>query len=283
MTDQAGLSGSDGSVLDPIVAIRNRVMLEPDQAVTVDIVSGMAESRDVAVCLVEKYRDRHLADRVFELTWTHSQVVLQQLNASEADSQLYARLASVVIHADGRLRGEPSVLMKNRRGQSGLWGYAISGDLPIVLLQIMDATHIDLVRQLVQAHAYWRLKGLVVDLVIWNEDHAGYRQQLQEQIMGLIASDVGASVIDRPGASSYGQPSRSRAKTGACSNRLPRGDHRQPGNAGGAARPSSSGRAAHPLAHPGQHAAAAGSDATDTGTRGADPRQRAGRLQCRRA
>ena len=199
MTDQAGLSGSDGSVLDPIVAIRNRVMLEPDQAVTVDIVSGMAESRDVAVCLVEKYRDRHLADRVFELTWTHSQVVLQQLNASEADSQLYARLASVVIHADGRLRGEPSVLMKNRRGQSGLWGYAISGDLPIVLLQIMDATHIDLVRQLVQAHAYWRLKGLVVDLVIWNEDHAGYRQQLQEQIMGLIASDVGASVIDRPG------------------------------------------------------------------------------------
>ena len=78
-------------------------------------------------------------------------------------------------------------------------GYAISGDLPIVLLQIMDATHIDLVRQLVQAHAYWRLKGLVVDLVIWNEDHAGYRQQLQEQIMGLIASDVGASVIDRPG------------------------------------------------------------------------------------
>ncbi len=199
MTDQIALSGSDGSVLDPIVAIRNRVTLDPDQAVTVDIVSGIAESRDMAVSLVEKYQDRHLADRVFELTWTHSQVVLQQLNAGEADAQLYARLASVVIHADGRLRGEASVLMKNRRGQSGLWGYAISGDLPIVLLQIMDAAHIDLVRQLVQAHAYWRLKGLVVDLVIWNEDHAGYRQQLQDQIMGLIATDVGASVIDRPG------------------------------------------------------------------------------------
>jgi cyclic beta-1,2-glucan synthetase len=55
------------------------------------------------------------------------------------------------------------------------------------------------VRQLVQAHAYWRLKGLAVDLVIWNEDHAGYRQQLQEQIMGLIASGVEASLIDRPG------------------------------------------------------------------------------------
>ena len=40
-----------------------------------------------------------------------------------------------------------------------------------------DVANIDLVRQLVQAHAYWRLKGLAVDLVIWNEDHAGYRQR----------------------------------------------------------------------------------------------------------
>jgi cyclic beta-1,2-glucan synthetase len=44
----------------------------------------------------------------------------------------------------------------------------------------------------VQAHAYWRLKGLAVDLVIWNEDRAGYRQQLQDQILGLIAAGVEA-------------------------------------------------------------------------------------------
>ena len=93
----------------------------------------------------------------------------------------------------------PACSCKNRRGQSGLWGYAISGDLPIVLLQIGDAANIDLVRQLVQAHAYWRLKGLAVDLVIWNEDRAGYRQVLQDQIMGLIAAGVEAHVIDRPG------------------------------------------------------------------------------------
>src|SRR5208337_4639607 len=80
-----------------------------------------------------------------------------------------------------------------------LWGYSISGDLPIVLLQIGDPANIDLVGQLVQAHAYWRRKGLAVDLVIWNEDHAGYRQLLQEQIMGLIAAGVEANVTERPG------------------------------------------------------------------------------------
>ncbi len=89
--------------------------------------------------------------------------------------------------------------LRNRRGQSGLWSYAISGDLPIVLLQIGDAENIELVRQLVQAHAYWRLKGLAVDLVIWNEDRGGYRQVLQDQIMGLIAAGIEAHAIDRPG------------------------------------------------------------------------------------
>jgi len=198
--DEAGrLSGTDGSVLDPIVAIRHRIVLEPEQSVTIDLVTGIAETRAMALGLIEKYQDRHLADRVFELTWTHSQVVLRQLNATEADAQLYARLAGSVIHANASLRADASVLIRNQRGQSGLWGYAISGDLPIVLLQIGDAANIDLVRQLVQAHAYWRLKGLVVDLVIWNEDHAGYRQRLQDQIMGLIASGIEASVIDRPG------------------------------------------------------------------------------------
>jgi cellobiose phosphorylase len=199
MSGSAALSGSQGSVLDPIVAIRYRITLDPEESATINIVSGIGDTRDVCMGLVEKYQDRRLANRVFELAWTHSQVLLRQINATEADAQLYGHLASSVIYANSSLRADPSVLTKNRHGQSGLWGYSISGDLPIVLLQIADPANIDLVRQLVQAHAYWRLKGLAVDLVIWNEDHAGYRQLLHEQIMGLIAAGIEANVTDRPG------------------------------------------------------------------------------------
>ncbi len=193
------LSGSEGSVLDPIVAIRTRITLDPEQSASIDMVTGIGESRDAALSLVGKYHDQRLADRVFELAWTHSQVVLCQINATESDAQLYARLANSILYANASLRADAGILIKNRRGQSGLWGYAISGDLPIVLLRIGATANIDLVRQLVQAHAYWRLKGLAVDLLIWNEDHAGYRQLLQEQIIGLIAAGVEAHVADRPG------------------------------------------------------------------------------------
>jgi len=151
------------------------------------------------MALVKKYQDRYLADRVFELAWTHSQVLLRQINATEADAQIYGRLASPIIYASSTLRARSSLLLKNFRGQSGLWGYSISGDLPIVLLRIAEQTNMMLVRQLIQAHAYWRLKGVAVDLVIWNEDCAGYRQIIHDQIMGLIAAGVEVSLTDRPG------------------------------------------------------------------------------------
>jgi cellobiose phosphorylase len=193
------LTDSEGSVLDPIVAIRSTVVIGPNETARVHVVTGMAETRDGALGLIEKYYDRHLADRVLELAWTHSQVVLRQLDAAEGDTQLYGRLASSILYANPLLRAPGSVIARNRRGQSGLWGYSISGDVPIVLLRVGDVAHMPLVRQLVQAHAYWRVKGLTADLVIWNEDQSGYRQVLQDQIMGVIASRAEANLLDRPG------------------------------------------------------------------------------------
>ena len=199
MRGSSGLSDSEGSVLDPIVAIRQRIILDPKNSATIISVTGVAETRDACLDLVGKYQERHLADRVFDLAWTHSQVLLRQINATETDAQLFGRLAASIIYANSSLRAGPGALIENRRGQSGLWGYSVSGDLPIVLLQIENLNNIDLARQLVQAHAYWHLKGLLVDLVIWNEDHAGYRQLLHEQIMGFIAAGTETNVTDRPG------------------------------------------------------------------------------------
>jgi len=199
MVDEAALSDSDGSVLDPVVAIRFRIELAPEQVAMVDMVYGVGGDREACADLIDKYRDRRLADRVFDLAWTHSQVVRRQINASQAEAQLYERLAGLMVYAHPLLRADTEVLLQNQRGQSGLWGHAISGDLPIVLLKITDADNIELVRQMVQAHAYWRLKGLRADLVIWNESMSGYRQQLQEQILGMVSADPESNILDRPG------------------------------------------------------------------------------------
>jgi cyclic beta-1,2-glucan synthetase len=78
--------------------------------------------------------------------------------------------------------------MNIRKGQSSLWPYGISGDLPIISLVIRNEKHIDLVRQLLKAHEYWSIKGLKVDLVILNLQETSYIQPLQDAARDLISS-----------------------------------------------------------------------------------------------
>ena len=193
------LSNTEGSVLDPIVAIRRTLTLSPDESATVQIISGVADTREAALALLEKYCDRHFVERAFEMAWFQSQEVLRHLNATEADAQVYGRLASSVIYGNALRRAAPGIIARNQLGQSGLWRFGISGDLPIVLLRIGDLNRIDLVKQVLQAHAYWRMKGLAADLVIVNEDFSGYRAVLQDLIMGLINAGPEAQVLDKPG------------------------------------------------------------------------------------
>ncbi len=193
------LSNTAGPVLDPIVAIRRTLTLSPDESASVQIISGVADTREAALALLEKYCDRHFVERAFEMAWFQSQEVLRHLNAAEADAQIYGRLANSVIYGNALRRAAPGVIARNQLGQSGLWRFGISGDLPIVLLHIGNVNRIGLVKQVLQAHAYWRMKGLAADLVIVNEDFSGYRAILQDLIMGLINAGPEAQVLDKPG------------------------------------------------------------------------------------
>ena len=149
--------------------------------------------------MIEKYHNPRMADRAFDLAWTHSQVTLRHLNATDGEAQIYARLAGSLIYSNPARRAQPSVLLRNRRGQSALWSYGISGDVPIILLLISDLENIEIVQQIIRAHSYWRMKGLAADLVILNEDSSVYRQPLQERILGMIASGMEAQLLDKPG------------------------------------------------------------------------------------
>ena len=178
---------------DPQRFIRRVVTLAAGEEVTVDLVLGVASTREEALRLVDKYGDRHGADAAFELAWTASQALLRQLDIAELDAGLYARLAGAVLYPNRALRAEPAVIARNRLGRASLWPYGMSGDLPIVLVHVRDSVNLDLVRQLVQAHGYWRRKGLAVDLVVW------YADTLQRQVARLVASGTREEAGDGPG------------------------------------------------------------------------------------
>ncbi len=199
MEDWGPLSGTAGPVLDPCAALRRAVELPSDGSARLDLIIGTAPTREAAMALVAKYQDHRMADRIFEVAATHSRAVLSYLGASEAEIQRYEQMASAVIFPIGVFRAPGGILRRNRKGQSGLWEYSISGDLPIVLLRVSHADNLYLVRDLLRMHAYWRMMGLQTDLVIWNEDVSGYRRVLNDKILDLIAAGTEAQLAEKPG------------------------------------------------------------------------------------
>ena len=110
-------------------------------------------------------------------------------------------------------------------GRPALWAHGISGDLPIVLVRIDEAEDLDIVRQLLRAHEYWRLKLLDVDLVILNEHGATYAQDLHDSLESPRADEPVHPGPRRPSGPRRGlHPARRpalRTRTARCSRAPP--------------------------------------------------------------
>jgi cyclic beta-1,2-glucan synthetase len=193
------LSGTVGSVLDPVFALRKTVRLAPHSRISVTFVTGLANSRAEAMNLIGKYRSTYTFAREAEFAWTQSRVQLRHLNVSTAKAHLYQKLGGRILYLDSALRPSSHSLSQNSRMQSNLWTYGISGDLPIVLVQIVDEKDMPMVRELLHAHEYLRLKGLVFDLVILNERSASYIQSLQEEILRQVRMSGSHALLDKAG------------------------------------------------------------------------------------
>jgi cyclic beta-1,2-glucan synthetase len=184
--DGRPLSNTVGTVLDPIFALRRRVRVAPGATVRVTFWTLVAETREAVLDLVDKHRDAPAFERAGTLAWTQAQVQLHHLGIDPDAAGLFQRIAGHLLYAGPALRPSSDTILRGSGGQPGLWSTGISGDLPIVLLRVAETEHVDLARQLLQAHEYWRLKLLAVDLVILNERASSYIQDLQIALEALV-------------------------------------------------------------------------------------------------
>ncbi|MDP2310184.1 MAG: glucoamylase family protein [Pseudomonadota bacterium] len=190
------LSNTVGAVLDPIFSLRRRVTLAPGQTAKVTFTTLVGANRERVLALCDTYRDVGMFERTLGQAWTHAQVQLRHLGIDPEEAQLYQRLASRVLYAGRAMRAAKEVLERNRLGQSALWRFGISGDRPLLLGRIANMEDRDLVRQLVHAHCYWKMKGLSIDLVILNEQFHTYGQDLHEDLEGLVRASHFAGVLN---------------------------------------------------------------------------------------
>jgi cyclic beta-1,2-glucan synthetase len=184
--DGRPLSNTVGSVLDPVMSLRRTVRIPAGATARVAFSTIVASTREQVVELADKYRGPTTVERTLALAWTQAQVQLHHLGIDLDEAHLFQRLANAVVYFDASSRPSSDVLGRSTLELSALWAYGISGDLPIVLVRIDEAEDLQIVRQMLRAHEYWRLKLLFADLVIVNEKSSSYAQELQISLEGLV-------------------------------------------------------------------------------------------------
>jgi cyclic beta-1,2-glucan synthetase len=185
------LEGTVGAVADPAFVMRRRLSIEPGERIHLIAATGVAETKEQAIEIVQQLSQEQQVERAFQLAWTRSQIELQHLHITSADVAVFQLLAGRVLY-NAPLRAErENNIAANQKGQQGLWAYGVSGDRPIIIVRIADTTNLPFINKLLIGYEYLRHNGIFTDLVIWNESASGYQQNLQEALRRTMEQVVG--------------------------------------------------------------------------------------------
>ncbi len=199
MESDGGLSGSAGNVSDPILSLRKTIRLNPGEKKQMTFSIGWASTREEAVQLADLYDNPKAAEREFNMSTVYSDIELEHLGITPKQAHYFQKLASYLIYHNSEYRAGKDILVKNRRLQSGLWAYGISGDMPLLVFRINQPDQLKSVRTLLKAHSFWKHKGLEAELLFLNDHPPSYSDELQESINHLIESSLEAHIFHKKG------------------------------------------------------------------------------------
>ncbi|MBF7083236.1 glycosyl transferase family 36 [Desulfallas sp. Bu1-1] len=189
------LRGSVGSVADPVLIMRRRLSIEPGEQVQLFAITAVADTKEEAVDIAGRFSGDLVVERTFQLAWNRSQIELRHLHITAAEAMAFQTFAGRVLYTPPLKQERKLCIAANLKGQSGLWAYGISGDLPIILVRIENRANLPFVAKILIGYDYLRRLGLHFDLVILNESAGGYQEDLREALRRAVEHGV-----DRYGA-----------------------------------------------------------------------------------
>ena len=181
----ARLTNSAGFTMDPVAALRARVRVPARRKVSLTFWTVTAANRIDVGREMLRFQQPDSFQRQATLSWTRSQVQTRHVGLSLAEAAGVQKLARHLLFADPTLRATADSIATGLGPQSSLWPMAISGDFPIFALRIGLIADLHIVASALRMQEYLRSHGVVVDLVIINEQSSSYVQDLQQAIEQL--------------------------------------------------------------------------------------------------
>jgi len=193
------LGGTTGDTLDPLMAIRGTLQLEPYETIRVAFVTAVAGSRRAVLDLARRFRTLDAIDWALREAQT---VAMRDAHASGLEARLLPpiqRLISFLQQPRPGLRGNPRAIGMNRLGKPALWAHGISGDLPILLVRLSDPRDAEILSDVLQAHRFWRERDLHMDLVVLLLGSSSYGGEDDDEVRRRIRRHRSAEWLNRRG------------------------------------------------------------------------------------
>lgn len=193
-------SNRAGFCNDPIMSLRVCIQLEAGASACISFVTGVCQNREAAVQISEELGTCYRMDDVFEKFRLQTDIELKYLEITRAQLSAFQDLISPVFYPNGAFRGPHENIRRNFKNQSFLWRFGVSGDNPILLLQVKSVDEAEIIKDALKAYEYFRINCLRVDLIILSEAKHGYLQELDDLINDLSSSlRIYDSAEEKPG------------------------------------------------------------------------------------
>ena len=199
LTSEQYLTGTTGATLDPIFALGQEIRLDPHESVNLAYLTFAAESREAIIALARRYRSWTLVERSFHQANISAQTWLGKQDIATQEFKDILQLLSALLYSYKVVRASPETIAANRLGQPGLWRFGISGDYPILLVELDNPKQVDLVREALQVHKYLRSRRFMMDVVILNRQQTNYGAELNGMLYRLISKVNGDEWLNQRG------------------------------------------------------------------------------------
>jgi cyclic beta-1,2-glucan synthetase len=180
------LTGTTGATLDPIFALGHEVKINPHESIELAYLNLAGDSREAILTLARRYSSWSLIERSFHQANIAAQTWLGKQNYDSRAFKDTLQVLSALLYPFKAVRTSAETIASNRLGQFGLWRFGISGDFPILLVEIEDPKQIDLVREVLQVHEFLRSRRFLVDVVILNLQQTDYGAELNGMLYRMV-------------------------------------------------------------------------------------------------
>ena len=199
LTSEQYLTGTTGATLDPIFALGQEIGLDPHESADLAYLTFAAESREAILALARRYRSWTLIERSFHQANIAAQTWLGKQDIATQAFKDTLQILSALIYSFKAVRASPETIAANRLGQPGLWRFGISGDYPILLVELDNPKQVDLVREALQVHKYLRSRRFMMDVVILNHQQTDYGAELNGMLYRLVSRMNGEEWLNQRG------------------------------------------------------------------------------------